>query len=68
MIKQFLTFLYTGDYVVSDPEPIHTSDMQNPIKEDANRLDDLVEADAVSVNDTAAEGESGSVEAGEDWL
>jgi hypothetical protein len=71
-IKRFLTFLYSGDYTVPDPEPIqteHTSDLQTPIKDDINQLDDPIEPDAVSAYyDTVAEVDIGPMEAGEEWL
>ena len=56
-IKQFLTFLYTGDYAVPDPELLqmeHTSDVQNAIKGDTNQPDDPTEADAIPEGDTAS--------------
>lgn len=69
-IKRFLTFLYTGDYAVPDPEPIqteHMSGLQTPIKGDINQPDDPIEADAVPADPTVAEFDTGPMEAGEEW-
>jgi hypothetical protein len=68
-IKQFLTFLYTGDYTVPDPEPIqteHVSELQTPIKDVIDQPDDPVEADAVPTEATVAEFDTGPRGA-EEW-
>jgi hypothetical protein len=56
-IRRFFTFLYVGDYVAPDPEPIrieHTSDLHTPPKEETNQLDNVVEADTAPALEFAA--------------
>ena len=54
-VKRFLTFLYTGDYVVPEPEPIQkdiASNMQTLAKEESARPEQHIGTDAIPVPDT----------------